>query len=180
MLCECHVHSGLSISADSSFRGDRSFWPFPSPPVILPLSASWHAGRSVCRRHSRQSCSRSRHTFWPAPPSGNYHACPDSFCLQTGRRRRWLVWMQEKKRKKTQLKRHNCMNYAHSPATCGPQGMVLHICSCSGLVLGSHAMLCFLSAVRHRTSLTCKPFPHEREHWEQTQHRIRQEQIVLE
>lgn len=42
---------------------------------------------------------------------------------------------------------------------------MLQICSCSGLVLRSHSWLCFLSCVRHRTSLICKPFPQEREHW---------------
>lgn len=41
---------------------------------------------------------------------------------------------------------------------------MLQNCSCSGLEAGLHSRLCLLSAVRHRTSLICKPFPQEREH----------------
>lgn len=59
--------------------------------------------------------------------------------------------------------------HTHQPETCGLQGIVLQICSCSGLVIKSHSWLCFLSGVRHRTSLICRPLPQEREHWEQNQ-----------
>lgn len=57
------------------------------------------------------------------------------------------------------------VSYTHRPETCGPQGIVLQVCSCAGLVLKSQSWLCFLSLVRQRASLICKPFPQEREHW---------------
>lgn len=50
------------------------------------------------------------------------------------------------------------------PETCGPQGMVLHGCSLSGLEEASQARLGRLSTVRQRTSLVWEPLPHEREH----------------
>lgn len=57
---------------------------------------------------------------------------------------------------------------SHWPGTCGLQGTMLHICSCSGLVSRSHSWLWPLSGVRHRTSLIWSPLPQEREHWKHT------------
>lgn len=127
------------------------------------VSVSWCAEHSGYTRHSRHSCSRSRRRAWPEPPSHSCDVCPGSFHLWTGTRRL--------------IRRNILYHYTaptsycniNQPDTCGLQGIGLQICSCSGLVFKSHWWLCFLACVRQRTSLICRPFPQEREHWEQQQ-----------
>lgn len=166
MLFECHVNYGLSIFYRLILSGMISHFDLILGCLHLRvvcdwhLSASWHVGHSGYKRHSRRSCSRNRHTFWPAPPSYSSHVCLCSFYLRTEDKKVKVSGRNE------QMADMNVVSDTNPPVTCGPQGIVLQNCSCGGLVLESHSWLCFLSGVRHLTSLICKPFPQEREHWE--------------
>lgn len=125
-----------------------------------PVSVSWHAEHSEHRRHSRLSCSRCRRRVWLAPPT---HTVDVRLCS-------FHLWADRKTERLAGRAKHTWSQFCwhtHRPETCGLQGIVLQICSWTGLVLESHSWLCFFSGVRHRTSLICKPFPQDFEHWEQ-------------
>lgn len=157
--CRDYVYSGLSISTRRSSAPLTLSLTCPTPRLSVLVSASWCAEHSGYTRHNRHSCSTSRRRAWPEPPSHSCDVCPGSFHLWTEDRE---VGREIKLRNTL---KYCLISYTHRPETCGPQGIVLQVCSCTGLVFKSQSWLCFLSFVRQRASLICKPFPQEREHW---------------